>query len=148
MLWMETSKPDLAVAKQFADAIHAVYQGKLLAYNCSPSFNWAKYLSVKEMETFREELAALGYKFQFITLAGFHALNSSMFELSKAYKAKGMAGFSELQQREFAMQEEGFRAIKHQSFVGTGYFDTVQNTIQSDSSTIALKESTEAEQFH
>lgn len=148
MLWMETSKPDLAVAKQFAEAIHAVYPGKLLAYNCSPSFNWAKYLSVKEMETFREELAALGYKFQFITLAGFHALNSSMFELSKAYKAKGMAGFSELQQREFAMQEEGFRAIKHQSFVGTGYFDTVQNTIQSDSSTIALKESTEAEQFH
>lgn len=148
MLWMETSKPDLAVAKQFAEAIHAVYPGKLLAYNCSPSFNWAKYLNVKEMETFREELAALGYKFQFITLAGFHALNSSMFELSKAYKAKGMAGFSELQQREFAMQEEGFRAIKHQSFVGTGYFDTVQNTIQSGSSTIALKESTEAEQFH
>ncbi len=148
MLWMETSKPDLAVAKEFAEAIHSKYPEKLLAYNCSPSFNWAKYLTNKEMETFREELAALGYKFQFITLAGFHALNTSMFELSKSYFEKGMAGFSELQQREFALQEKGFNAIKHQSFVGTGYFDYVQNTVQQGASTIALKESTEVAQFH
>ncbi len=148
MLWMETSKPDLAVAKEFAEAIHSKYPEKLLAYNCSPSFNWAKYLTKKEMEIFREELAALGYKFQFITLAGFHALNTSMFELSKSYFEKGMAGFSELQQREFALQEKGFSAIKHQSFVGTGYFDYVQNTVQQGASTIALKESTEAAQFH
>ena len=147
MLWMETSKPDLEIARQFAEAIHAVYPGKLLAYNCSPSFNWAKYLSVEQMETFREELAALGYKFQFITLAGFHALNTSMFELSRAYKAKGMAGFSELQQKEFSLQEVGFKAIKHQSFVGTGYFDYVQSTVSNESSVVAMKESTEVEQF-
>ncbi len=148
LLWMETSKPDLEVAKQFAEAIHAQFPDKMLAYNCSPSFNWAKYLSVEEMQTFREDLATLGYKFQFITLAGFHALNTSMFELSKAYKAKGMAGFSELQEREFALQEDGFRAIKHQTFVGTGYFDAVQSTIQTNSSTVAMKESTETAQFH
>jgi len=147
LLWMETSKPDLEVARQFAEAIHEVYPDKMLAYNCSPSFNWAKYLSVEEMETFREELAKLGYKFQFITLAGFHSLNTSMFELSRAYKTKGMAGFSELQQREFALQEFGFKAVKHQSFVGTGYFDFVQNTVTNGSSTVAMKESTEVEQF-
>lgn len=147
LLWMETSKPDIGVAREFAQAIHAEFPNQMLAYNCSPSFNWAKYLSVPEMETFREELASLGYKFQFITLAGFHALNTAMFELSASYKTRGMAGFSELQQREFALQESGFRAIKHQSFVGTGYFDYVQNTIQSGASTVALKESTEAEQF-
>lgn len=149
IIWMETSHPDLALAKQFAEAIHAVYPGKLLAYNCSPSFNWSKHLSEKEMETFREELAALGYKFQFITLAGFHALNTSMFELSKAYKERGMAGFSQLQQREFALQEHGFKAIKHQSFVGTGYFDYVQNAVQQgEASTVAMKDSTEVAQFH
>lgn len=149
ILWMETSHPDLGAAQQFAKAIHAKYPGKLLAYNCSPSFNWSKHLSEKEMECFREELAALGYKFQFITLAGFHALNTSMFELSKAYKEKGMAGFSQLQQREFALQEHGFKAIKHQSFVGTGYFDYVQNTVQQGmASTVAMKNSTEAAQFH
>jgi len=148
ILWMETSHPDLAIAKQFAEGIHKYFPGKLLAYNCSPSFNWAKYLSVKEMETFREEIAAMGYKFQFITLAGFHALNTSMFELSKAYKEKGMAGFSQLQEREFALQDSGFRAVKHQSFVGTGYFDYVQNAVQQGASTVALKESTEAVQFH
>jgi isocitrate lyase len=149
MLWMETSQPDLAVAKEFADAIHAEFPGKLLAYNCSPSFNWSKHLSNEEMECFREELAALGYKFQFITLAGFHALNASMFELSKAYKEKGMAGFSQLQQREFALQEHGFKAIKHQSFVGTGYFDYVQNAVQQGvGSTLAMKDSTESAQFH
>lgn len=149
MLWMETSQPDLAVAKRFAEAIHAEFPGKLLAYNCSPSFNWSKHLSESEMECFREDLAALGYKFQFITLAGFHALNASMFELSKAYKEKGMAGFSQLQQREFALQEHGFKAIKHQSFVGTGYFDYVQNAVQQGvGSTMAMKDSTEAAQFH
>ena len=149
IIWMETSHPDLEVAKQFAEAIHAVYPGKLLAYNCSPSFNWSKHLTEKEMETFREDLAALGYKFQFITLAGFHALNTSMFELSKAYREKGMAGFSQLQQREFALQEHGFKAVKHQSFVGTGYFDYVQNTVQQGmASTVAMKDSTETAQFH
>jgi len=149
ILWMETSHPDLEIAKQFAKAIHAKYPGKLLAYNCSPSFNWSKHLTEPEMETFREDLAALGYRFQFITLAGFHALNTSMFELSKAYKEKGMAGFSQLQQREFALQEHGFKAVKHQSFVGTGYFDYVQNTVQQGmASTVAMKNSTEAAQFH
>ncbi len=147
LLWMETSKPDLEVARAFAEGIHQVYPGKLLAYNCSPSFNWSKYLNREQMLTFREELAAMGYRFQFITLAGFHSLNTSMFELSKAYKIDGMAGFSELQQREFAMQDQGFRAIKHQSFVGTGYFDYVQNTVQNGASTVALKDSTETEQF-
>jgi len=149
ILWMETSHPDLEVAKQFAKAIHAKYPGKLLAYNCSPSFNWSKHLTEKQMESFREDMAALGYKFQFITLAGFHALNTSMFELSMAYKQKGMAGFSQLQQREFALQEHGFKAVKHQSFVGTGYFDYVQNTVQQGmASTVAMKNSTETAQFH
>ena len=149
MIWMETSHPDLSIAKEFAEAIHAVYPGKMLAYNCSPSFNWSKHLSEKQIETFREDLAALGYKFQFITLAGFHALNTSMFELSHAYKETGMAGFSQLQQREFALQEHGFKAVKHQSFVGTGYFDCVQNTVQQGTaSTIAMKDSTETAQFH
>jgi isocitrate lyase len=149
LIWMETSHPDLGMAKEFAQAIHAQFPGKLLAYNCSPSFNWSKHLSETEMENFREELAALGYKFQFITLAGFHALNTAMFELSTAYKARGMAGFSELQQREFALQSKGFTAVKHQSFVGTTYFDAVQNTIQQgNSSTVAMAGSTETAQFH
>jgi len=149
LIWMETSHPDLGMAKEFAKAIHAQFPGKLLAYNCSPSFNWSKHLSETEMENFREELAALGYKFQFITLAGFHALNTAMFELSTAYKARGMAGFSELQQREFALQSKGFTAVKHQSFVGTTYFDAVQNTIQQgNSSTVAMAGSTETAQFH
>lgn len=149
LVWMETGNPDLAYAKAFADAIHAKFPGKMLAYNCSPSFNWAKHLSVETMLTFREELASYGYKFQFITLAGFHALNTSMFELSKAYKERGMAGYSELQEREFALQKDGFKAIKHQSFVGTGYFDAVQNAVQQGmSSTTAMAGSTETEQFH
>lgn len=148
LIWMETSTPDLAEARKFASAIHAKYPGKLLAYNCSPSFNWAAKLSVSEMETFREELAEMGYKFQFITLAGFHALNTSMFELSLAYKKRGMAGYSELQQREFALQKEGFKAIKHQAFVGTAYFDEVQNTVTMGlTSTAAMKDSTETAQF-
>jgi len=149
LIWMETSNPDLDYAREFAEAIHAKYPGKLLAYNCSPSFNWAAKLSVAEMETFREELAAMGYKFQFITLAGFHALNTSMFELSKAYKERGMAGYSELQEREFALQKDGFKAVKHQGFVGTTYFDAVQSTVTAGaSSTVAMAGSTEAEQFH
>ena len=149
LLWMETSHPDLGQAREFAQAIHAQFPGKLLAYNCSPSFNWAANLSEKDMLTFREDLAELGYRFQFITLAGFHALNTSMFEVSKAYKARGMAGYSELQEREFALQTAGFQAVKHQSFVGTQYFDFVQNTVQQgQSSTVAMNGSTEAEQFH
>ncbi|MBX2909141.1 MAG: isocitrate lyase [Chitinophagales bacterium] len=149
LIWMETGNPDLGLAREFAQGIHAKYPGKMLAYNCSPSFNWAKFMDEKQMRTFREDIAAMGYKFQFITLAGFHALNSSMFDLSKNYVERGMAGFSEMQQREFAMEKDGFKAIKHQSFVGTGYFDAVQNVVQQgQSSTTALAGSTEAEQFH
>ena len=147
LIWMETGHPDLEQAKAFADAIHEKYPGKMLAYNCSPSFNWSANLSREQMLSFREDLAELGYKFQFITLAGFHALNTSMFELSKAYKNRGMAGYSELQEREFALANEGFAAIKHQSFVGTGYFDYLQNTIQQGASTVAMTGSTEEEQF-
>jgi isocitrate lyase len=149
LIWMETGNPDLGLAREFAQGIHAKYPGKMLAYNCSPSFNWAKFMDEKAMLTFREDIAAMGYKFQFITLAGFHALNSSMFELSKNYVERGMAGFSQMQQREFAMEKDGFKAIKHQAFVGTGYFDAVQNVVQQgQSSTTALAGSTEAEQFH
>lgn len=149
LVWMETSNPDLGYAREFAEAMHAKFPNKMLAYNCSPSFNWAANLSEHDMLTFREQIAAMGYKFQFITLAGFHALNTSMFEVSKAYKERGMLGYSELQQREFALQKEGFSAIKHQSFVGTGYFDAVQNIVQQgQSSTTAMAGSTETEQFH
>jgi len=149
LIWMETGNPDLGLAREFAQGVHAANPGKMLAYNCSPSFNWAKYMDEKAMLTFREDLAEMGYKFQFITLAGFHALNSSMFSLSKDYMERGMAGFSAMQQREFAMEKDGFAAIKHQSFVGTGYFDAIQNiTQQGQSSTTALAGSTETEQFH
>ncbi|MEO1654180.1 MAG: isocitrate lyase [Bacteroidota bacterium] len=148
LIWMETSKPDIGEAREFAQAIHEKFPGKMLAYNCSPSFNWKANLEVSQMETFREELAEMGYKFQFITLAGFHALNTSMFELAKAYKEKGMAGYSQLQEKEFALQADGFKAVKHQAFVGTGYFDAVQNTVTAgQSSTVALKGSTEEAQF-
>ncbi len=148
LVWLETSHPDLGEAKEFAQAIQQQFPGKKLAYNCSPSFNWASKLSEKQMLTFREDLAELGYAFQFITLAGFHALNTSMFELSKAYKLRGMAGYSELQQKEFILQKEGFTAVKHQSFVGTTYFDAVQNIVQQgESSTTAMKGSTETAQF-
>ena len=148
LIWMETSHPSIAEAKQFAEAIHAKYPDKMLAYNCSPSFNWASRLSNQEMLEYRENLAKLGYKFQFITLAGFHALNTSMFELARAYKEKGMLGYSALQEKEFALQADGFTAVKHQAFVGTGYFDAVQNTVTSgQASTVALKGSTEEEQF-
>ena len=148
LIWMETSDPDLSHARKFAEAIHAQFPGKLLAYNCSPSFNWAAKLSVEKMETFREELAAMGFKFQFITLAGFHALNTGMFELAKAYRERGMAGYSELQEREFALVKDGYQAVKHQAFVGTGYFDAVQNVVTSNqASTSALIGSTEEAQF-
>jgi len=148
LLWMETSNPDLGYAREFADAVHEKFPGKMLAYNCSPSFNWAANLTKNEMLVFREKLAKMGYKFQFITLAGFHSLNTSMFELAKSYSAKGMAGYSELQEREFELQKDGFRAVRHQSFVGTGYFDAVQNTVMGGAaSTVALKGSTEEDQF-
>ena len=148
LLWCETSRPDLEQAQRFADAIHAVYPDQLLAYNCSPSFNWKANLDDATMKTFREDLGRMGYKFQFITLAGWHALNSSMFRLSRAYRQDGMYAYSKLQQQEFDDEKYGFRAAKHQSFVGAGYFDAVQNTIMHGlSSTTALAGSTEEEQF-
>jgi isocitrate lyase len=149
MIWCETSKPDLAQAKRFADAIHAKYPGKWLAYNCSPSFNWQANLDQATMKRWREELGAMGYRFQFITLAGWHALNLSMFELASAYRDDGMFGYSQLQQREFGMEAAGYRGAKHQAFVGTAYFDAVQTTITGGHfSTAALAGSTEEEQFH
>jgi isocitrate lyase len=148
LIWCETSKPDLEQARRFAKAIHAEFPGKLLAYNCSPSFNWKSNLDDETMRHFREELGRMGYKFQFITLAGWHALNLSMFQLARAYKTDGMYAYSKLQQQEFADEQFGFRAAKHQSFVGAGYFDAVQNTIMDGlSSTTALAGSTEEEQF-
>jgi len=148
LIWCETSKPDLAEARRFAGEIHAKFPGKLLAYNCSPSFNWQAKLSQSAMKSWREELAAMGYRFQFITLAGWHALNLSMFELASAYKATGMLGYSQLQQREFAQEAAGYRAAKHQAFVGTGYFDAVQTAISAGAvSTTAMAGSTETEQF-
>ncbi|GAB3333382.1 isocitrate lyase [Marivirga atlantica] len=148
LIWCETSHPDLGEAREFAQAIKEKYPDKMLAYNCSPSFNWASKLTQNEMLEFREKLAEMGYKFQFITLAGFHALNTAMFEISKAYKEEGMAGYSKLQQKEFALQADGFKAVKHQAFVGTAYFDMVQNTVtQGKASTTALKGSTEEAQF-
>ena len=150
MLWCETSKPNLAEAQEFAEGIHAVYPGKMLAYNCSPSFNWRKHLSGEDIARFQRELGAMGYKFQFITLAGFHALNHTMFELAREYKTLGMTAYSELQEAEFASERDHqYSAVKHQRFVGTGYFDAVQNVISSGTaSTTALAGSTEAEQFH
>jgi len=148
LVWCETSKPDLAQARRFAEAIHARYPNQLLAYNCSPSFNWQKNVDEQTMCRWREELAAMGYRFQFITLAGWHALNLSMFELASAYRDQGMFGYSQLQQREFAQERAGYRAAKHQAFVGTGYFDAVQTTITAGlCSTAALAGSTEQEQF-
>ena len=148
LLWCETAKPSLEEAQRFADAIHAKFPGQLLAYNCSPSFNWKENLDEETMKNFREELYKMGYKYQFITLAGWHSLNMGMFELSKAYKENGMWAYSQLQQKEFANEIHGFRATKHQAFVGTGYFDAVQNTItQGQASTTAMKGSTEEEQF-
>jgi len=148
LIWCETAKPNLEEAKTFAAAIHNKFPGKLLAYNCSPSFNWKKNLSDKEIEIFQKEIAKMGYKFQFITLAGFHAQNYAIFDLAKKYKQYGMAAYSRLQQKEFDSEKEGYTATKHQREVGTSYFDAVSNTISSgESSTTAMKDSTETDQF-
>jgi isocitrate lyase len=149
LLWCETSTPDLAQARQFAEGVHAQYPGKLLAYNCSPSFNWRKHLNDDEIARFQRELGAMGYKFQFITLAGFHALNYSMFDLAHGYARSNMTAFVELQEREFGAAARGFTAVKHQREVGTGYFDEVSTVIAGgESSTLALVGSTEETQFH
>ncbi|MBB1061766.1 isocitrate lyase [Marilutibacter spongiae] len=148
LVWCETGKPDLEFARKFAEAIHARYPGKMLAYNCSPSFNWKKNLDDATIAKFQKEIASYGYKFQFITLAGFHALNYGMFNLAHGYARRQMSAFVELQEAEFAAAEKGFTAVKHQREVGTGYFDAVTQTIQgAQSSTVALKGSTEEAQF-
>jgi isocitrate lyase len=149
LIWCETAKPDVGEAREFAQGIHEKFPGKMLAYNCSPSFNWRRNLDEKTIATFQEQLGEMGYKFQFVTLAGFHSLNSAMFELARAYKSEGMAAYTRLQEKEFAMEKEfGFTAVKHQSFVGAGYFDEVQLTVTSGtSSTTALVGSTEEAQF-
>lgn len=148
MLWCETSTPELDEARTFAEAIHAMYPGKLLAYNCSPSFNWKQHLDDDTIARFQTELAAMGYRFQFITLAGFHALNASMFELARGYADEGMSAYVRLQEREFAMEDEGYTATRHQAEVGTGYFDQVSEVISGGTaSTLALKGSTEEAQF-
>ena len=148
LLWMETSTPDIEEARRFAEAVHAQFPGKLLAYNCSPSFNWAKKLSADEIASFQRELGAMGYKFLFVTLAGFHALNFSMYELAREYSSEGMAAYSRLQQAEFAAEKYGYTATKHQHEVGTGYFDEVIKVIsQGQASTTALANSTESAQF-
>ncbi|MDQ6930815.1 MAG: isocitrate lyase [Candidatus Eremiobacteraeota bacterium] len=148
LIWCETSEPNVEEARRFASAIHAKFPGKLLAYNCSPSFNWKKKLDGQTIATFQTQLAAMGYKFQFVTLAGFHALNHSMFELARTYKERGMAAYSEFQQQEFASETHGYTATRHQREVGTGYFDAVTETIAGGTaSTAALRGSTEEEQF-
>ncbi len=149
LIWCETSEPNLEEARRFADAIHTQFPGKMLAYNCSPSFNWKKKLDAETIANFQREIGAMGYKFQFVTLAGFHALNFSMFELARGYAERGMAAYSELQQAEFAAEPHGYTATRHQREVGTGYFDDVAQAISGgESSTTALGGSTEAEQFH
>jgi isocitrate lyase len=148
MIWCETSTPDMDEARAFAEGVHHLYPGKLLAYNCSPSFNWKGHLDDAAIARFQKELAAMGYKFQFITLAGFHALNESMFELAKGYADEGMTAYVKLQEAEFAMEAEGYTATRHQAEVGTGYFDQVSDVISGgNASTLALKGSTEEAQF-
>jgi isocitrate lyase len=148
LIWCETGTPDLDEARRFAEAIHAQYPGKKLAYNCSPSFNWRRHLDKATIEIFQRELGQMGYAFQFVTLAGFHALNMSMFDLAAGYRDRGMGAYSELQEREFAAAADGYTAVRHQREVGTGYFDSVSQVISGGaSSTLALAESTEAEQF-
>jgi len=148
LIWCETAQPNLEEAKKFADAIHAKFPGKLLAYNCSPSFNWKKHLSDEEIASFQVKISEMGYKFQFITLAGFHTQNLAIFELAEQYKSKGMTAYSKIQQQEFAREKDGYTSVKHQREVGTSYFDAVSNTISSgDSSTSAMNDSTESEQF-
>ncbi len=148
LIWCETSEPNFEEAERFANAIHAQYPGKLLAYNCSPSFNWKQKLGDDDIASFQRRLGQMGYMFQFVTLAGFHALNLSMFELAKAYGTDGMFAYSKLQQREFALAQEGYGAVRHQRFVGTGYFDLISTTISGgETSTNAMQGSTEEEQF-
>jgi isocitrate lyase len=148
LIWCETSTPDLDEARRFAEGVHAKFPGKMLAYNCSPSFNWAKKLDAPTIASFQRELASMGYKFQFVTLAGFHTLNYSMFELARQYRDEGMSAYSRLQQSEFAAEANGYTATKHQREVGTGYFDEVAKVISAgQASTIALEGSTEAAQF-
>jgi isocitrate lyase len=148
MIWCETSEPNIEEARRFAEAIHEKFPGKLLAYNCSPSFHWRKKLDEAAIAKFQTELAAMGYKFQFVTLAGFHALNYSMFELAHGYAREGMTAYSRLQEKEFRSAERGYTAVRHQRFVGTGYFDEIAQTIANgQSSTTALEGSTENEQF-
>jgi isocitrate lyase len=149
LLWCETSKPDLQEAREFAEGIHARYPGKMLAYNCSPSFNWKRKLDDATIARFQRDLGAMGYKFQFITLAGFHALNMSMFELACGYRETGMSAYCQLQEKELSSEGQfGYAALKHQRFVGTGYFDAVQQVIAGGTaSTTALEGSTEAAQF-
>ena len=149
LLWWETSEPNLEEAQRFADAIHAQFPGKMLAYNCSPSFNWAKKLAAEDIARFQQAIGAMGYKFQFVTLAGFHSLNLSMFTLARGYKERGMAAYSELQQQEFAAEAEGYTATRHQREVGTGWFDAVAVAASGGrSSTTAMAGSTETAQFH
>ena len=149
MLWCDTSTPDLDEARQFAEAVHEKFPGKLLAYNCSPSFNWKRYLDDATIAKFQRELGAMGYKFQFVTLAGFHSLNHSMFSLATGYRDRGMEAYSELQEAEFASESEGYTATRHQREVGTGYFDQVKQVLSGgNDSTLALAGSTEAEQFY
>jgi isocitrate/methylisocitrate lyase len=149
LLWWETSEPDLDEAEQFADAIHRRFPGKLLAYNCSPSFNWRKKLAPEKIASFQRDIGTMGYKFQFVTLAGFHSLNLAMFDLARGYRDRGMAAYSELQQAEFAAEAEGYTATRHQREVGVGYFDAVATAVSGgQSSTTAFAGSTEAEQFH
>ena len=147
LLWVETGKPDLDFARDFAEAVHQEHPGKMLAYNCSPSFNWKRNLDDADIARFQKELGAMGYKFQFVTLAGFHALNHSMFELARGYAESGMTAYVKLQEAEFAAEADGYTATKHQAEVGTGYFDAVSTALNPDSSTTALRGSTEAEQF-
>ncbi|POH61130.1 isocitrate lyase [Arthrobacter glacialis] len=148
LIWMETGTPDLALAKKFADAVHAEFPDQMLAYNCSPSFNWRKHLDDATIAKFQRELGAMGFKFQFITLAGFHALNYSMFDLAHGYARDGMSAYVELQEREFDSEDRGYTATKHQREVGTGYFDLVASALNPNSGTLALAGSTEAQQFH
>ncbi|WKK24515.1 isocitrate lyase [Streptomyces olivoreticuli] len=148
LLWMETGTPDLDQAREFAEAIHAQYPDRLLAYNCSPSFNWRAALDDDRIAKFQRELGAMGYRFQFITLAGFHSLNHAMFDLARGYAEQGMTAYVDLQEREFAAQRYGFTAVRHQREVGTGYFDLVSAAVNPEATTLALRGSTEEEQFH
>ncbi len=148
LLWVESAEPDIELARTFAEAIHARFPGKKLAYNCSPSFNWKRHLDDDQIARFQKELAAMGYAFQFITLAGFHALNHSMYTLAADYKERQMSAYVELQEAEFASEAHGYTATRHQREVGTGYFDRIATALNPDSETLALVGSTETAQFH